>query len=114
MVNSNNMRALYIIVTAGFSEQVVEYIRSVGATGATIINARGVSALHKEIMGISIDREKEIILTLIDAETADKIVEAVNKNEAFKSEAHGICFTLPVIKAVGIGHGHSEVKESDK
>jgi len=102
------MKALYIIVTAGFAEQVVEYIRSVGATGATIINARGVSALHKEIMGISVDREKEIILTLTNAETADKIVKAVSQNEAFKSEAHGICFTLPVLKAVGISHGITE------
>jgi nitrogen regulatory protein PII len=102
MDNINNMKALYIIVNAGFAEQVVEYIRSVGATGATIINARGVSPMHKEIMGISIDREKEIILTLTEEETAEKIIEAVRQNGDFKSEAHGVCFTLPVVKAVGL------------
>jgi|BioPla2DNA2_1021312.scaffolds.fasta_scaffold04607_3 nitrogen regulatory protein PII len=101
MINGN-MKALYIIVSAGFSEQVVENIRSLGSTGATIINARGINSLHKGIMGISVDREKEIILTLTDDETADKIMEAVKKNGAFKSEANGICFTLPVSKVVGI------------
>ncbi|NLK88203.1 MAG: P-II family nitrogen regulator [Clostridiaceae bacterium] len=99
---SNNMKALYIVVNAGFAEQVVDFIRSKGSSGATIINARGISSLHKEIMGISIDREKEIILTLTDIETADKIMEDVKRNTAFKSEAHGVCFTLPVSKAVGI------------
>lgn len=112
--NMNNMKALYIVVSTGFAEQVVEYIRSVGATGATIINARGVSSMHKEIMGISIDREKEIIITLIDSETADKIMEAVKQNTAFKSEAHGVCFTLPVIKAVGISQRLAEYTEVKK
>ena len=107
MVKSN-MKALYIIVSAGFSEQVVENIRSLGSSGATIINARGISSLQKEIMGISIDRDKEIVLTLTDNETADKIMEAVKKNGAFKSEAHGICFTLPVSKIVGISQNITE------
>lgn len=113
MVN-NNLKALYIVVSAGFSERVVEYIRSVGATGATIINARGVSSMQKEIMGISVDREKEIVLTLTDNETAEKIMEAVKQNEAFKAEAHGVCFTLPVIKTIGIRQNPVESKETNK
>ena len=104
----SNMKALYIIVSAGFAEYVVEYVRSLGSTGATIINARGISSMQKNIMGISVDREKEIVLTITDDETADKIMEAVNKNKAFKTEAHGICFTLPVSKVVGISQHHTE------
>jgi hypothetical protein len=42
---------------------VVDFIRSQGATGATIINARGINAVQKDILGISIDIEKEIVLT---------------------------------------------------
>lgn len=101
MINTN-MKALYIVINAGFAEQVVEYIRTMGSTGATIINARGVSSMQKEIMGISIDREKEIVLTIIESEKADTIMEAVKQNTVFKTEGHGICFTLPVIKTVGI------------
>jgi len=76
-MESTNMKALYIVVNAGFAEQVVDYIRSQGSTGATIINARGVSALHKEIMGISVDTEKEVVLTVTESEIADKIMEAI-------------------------------------
>jgi len=101
-MESTNMKALYIVVNAGFAEQVVDYIRSQGSTGATIINARGVSALHKEIMGISVDTEKEVVLTVTESEIADKIMEAIKLNTAFRTEAQGICFTLPVSKAVGL------------
>ncbi|GAE88824.1 P-II family nitrogen regulator [Acetivibrio straminisolvens] len=101
-MDNTNMKALYIVVNAGFAEQVVEYIRSQGSTGATIINARGVSALQKEIMGISVDREKEVVLTITESEIADKIMEAIKLNTSFKTEAQGICFALPVSKVVGL------------
>lgn len=94
-------KALYIVVNAGFAESVVEFIRSHGSTGATIINARG-SALQKDILGISVDIEKEIVLTLVDGELADKILEAIRQNPTFKSEAHAISFALPVEKTVGL------------
>ncbi len=110
MINSN-MKALYIVVNAGFAEEVVELIRSKGASGATIINARGISSLHKEIMGISVDSEKEVILTVTSSETADKIMEAIKQSAEFKSEAHSICFTLPVTKTVGLSQ--SLVQASD-
>ncbi|HHV29514.1 P-II family nitrogen regulator [Acetivibrio mesophilus] len=106
-MDNGNMRALYIVVNAGFAEQVVDFIRSQGSSGATIINARGISSLQKEIMGISIDREKEVVLTLTDSEIADKIMEAIKLNAAFKSEAQGICFTLPVSKAIGLRNSSS-------
>ena len=37
----NDLKALYIIVNAGFASEVVDIARSLGSTGATIINARG-------------------------------------------------------------------------
>lgn len=107
-MNNCCMKALYIIVNAGFAEQVVELVRSTGASGATIINARGISSSHKEIMGISLDAEKEMILTITDGETADKIMAAVKKNIGFRSEAHGICFILPVTNAVGLSQNLAE------
>ncbi len=113
MTNSN-MKALYIIVNSGFAEQVVDFIRSNGASGATIINARGIHTIQKEIMGISIDKEKEVVLTLCNSETADKIMELTKQNTSFKTEAHGICFTLPVSKVVGVGSGLPEAVDTKR
>ena len=44
MEKANNMKALYIIVNAGFADEVMEIARGAGAKGATIINARGTGA----------------------------------------------------------------------
>ena len=90
------LKALYIIVNAGFSATVVDIARSLGATGATIINARGSVAKPKTIFGITIDTEKEIVLSVVEKESAVKIVEAIREKAGVGTAAHGLCFFLPV------------------
>ncbi len=90
------LKALYIIVNAGFSAEVVEIARSLGSTGATIINARGSVAKPKTILGITIDTEKEIVLTVVEKDIAVKITEAIKKKAGVGTSAHGLCFFLPV------------------
>lgn len=111
---NNNMKALYIVVNAGFAEEIVELVRAKGAAGATIINARGISSFHREIMGITTDAEKEIILTLTDNETAEKIMETIKQNFGFRSAAHGICFTLPIAKTVGLSQNIANSADINK
>ena len=48
------LKALYVIVNAGFSAEIVDIARANGATGATILNARGSVAKPKTILGITI------------------------------------------------------------
>ena len=90
------LKALYIIVNAGFSSQVVAIARSLGATGATIINARGSVAKPKTILGITIDTEKEIVLSVVEKDVALKISEAVKEQAGVGTNAHGLCFVMPV------------------
>ena len=90
------LKALYIIVNAGFSAEVVEIARSLGSTGATIINARGSVAKPKTILGITIDTEKEIVLSVVEKDIAVKIAEAIRDKAGVGTAAHGLCFFLPV------------------
>ena len=90
------LKALYIIVNAGFSSEAVKIARSLGATGATIINARGSVAKPKTILGITIDTEKEIVLSVVEKEVALKIAEEIKKQVGVGTSAHGLCFFLPV------------------
>ena len=92
----SELKALYIIVNAGFASEVVEIARSLGSTGATIINARGSVAKPKTILGITIDTEKEIILSVVKKDVAVKIAEAVREKAGVGTNAHGLCFFLPV------------------
>lgn len=90
------LKALYIIVNAGFSSEVVQIARSLGATGATIINARGSVAKPKTILGITIDTEKEIVLSVVKKDIAVKIVNEIKEKAGVGSKAHGLCFFMPV------------------
>ena len=90
------LKALYIIVNAGFSAEVVEIARSLGATGATIINARGSVAKPKTILGITKDTEKEIVLSVVTKDIAVKIAEAISEKAGVGTNAHGLCFFMPV------------------
>ena len=90
------LKALYIIVNAGFASEVVDIARSVGSTGATIINARGSVAKPKTIFGITIDTEKEIVLSVVEKDVAIEIMQQIKEKAGVGTPAHGLCFFLPV------------------
>ncbi len=90
------LKALYIIVNAGFSSEIVDIARALGAGGATILNARGSAAKPQTILGITIDTEKEIVLSIVEKETAAKIMQTVKEKAGIGTPAHGLCFSMPV------------------
>lgn len=96
------VRVVYIIVNAGHADEVTEIIRSAGAGGATIMNARGEGALHEVFMGITVDAEKEIILCVAPDKIADRVMSAVKEQAGIKTPAHGVCFSMPVDRVVGM------------
>ena len=96
MENNKNYKALFIIVNAGFAAEVIEISREAGAKGATILNARGGGKLHESFMGITIDTEREIILSLIDGDIVDKVMADIVAKAGRNHSANSICFTMPV------------------
>lgn len=102
MEHSGSAKALFIIVNAGFADEVMDVARAEGVVGATILNARGESARHQLFMGITVDSEKEMILCIVDSATAERAMEAIRQKAGVKTPAHGVCFVMPVEKLVGI------------
>lgn len=102
MENAGDMKALFMIVNAGFAEDVIEIARGAGVKGATILNARGEGAHHESIMGITVDIEKEMILSIADKDTAVKAMAAITEKAGIKTPAHSVCFMIPVDEMVGI------------
>ncbi len=107
-----NLKALYIIVNAGFADEVVKIAREQGSTGATIINARGSVAKPKTILGITIDTEKEIVLSVTTREIAEKIAVAIKEKAGVGTAAHGLCFFMPVEMST-LSMGATEAKEEE-
>lgn len=91
------------IVNRGHSDPVVEASREAGAKGGTIIYGRGTGKNETDtFMGVSIQPEKEIIMTLTNTENKNNIMEAICDKASLDTVGMGICFSLPVTKVRGI------------
>jgi len=101
-MDNSELKLLFMIANAGFADEIVEISREVGVTGATILNARGGGVPHKFILGVTVDPEKDLILCIVDEDTAKKAMAAVKEKAGITTPAHCICFTMPVDKTVGL------------
>ena len=97
-----NMKALHIIANVGYTDQIMDILRTAGATGSTIVHARGEGSHHHSFLGITLDFEREIIISVVNEETAERILADVAEKLGCNTEVHGICYMMPVEKAVGI------------
>ncbi|MDR3116197.1 MAG: hypothetical protein LBU25_11860 [Treponema sp.] len=91
------------IINQGYSDEFMTVAREAGATGGTVINARGLD--HQKTVkffGVSVQDEKEIILILTSRERKLPIMQAVSKAYGITTEAEGLVFSLPVDKVMGL------------
>ncbi len=100
-----NFDLIVTIVKKGCAERVVRASKEAGAEGGTIVFARG-TGIHeqKSILGIPIEPEKEMILTLVPEDSTDRILQAIITAGELKKPATGIAFVLDVKKVAGIVH----------
>jgi len=99
-----NKKALFIIVTAGFSEHAIEIAQSCGAGGATVITARGSGANFAKFLGINYEPEKEIIISVVSEEVGIKIIDAIKEKAGQGTPTSGICFMMPVDNSTALAN----------
>lgn len=93
------------IVNAGYSEQVMEAAKSVGAGGGTLIHARGTANKDAEqFFHISIQPEKDCVMMLVSADIKDDVLHAIYQKVGLDTPGQGIAFSMPISKAVGLPH----------
>ena len=93
---------IFAIINHGYSDEFMNTAREAGASGGTVINARGQA--HEgavKFFGISVQDEKEIILILTTHEKKAAIMKAVSESHGLNSKAHGIVFSVPVENVIG-------------
>lgn len=85
------------IVNAGFSQNVVEAARDAGASGGTVLRARGTANPEaEEFFNIHIQPEKEMVMMIVPKAIKDEVIRSVYQNAGLAAEAQGIVFSLPV------------------
>ena len=110
----NTRKLLLIVVNAGFAEEVIDITRRLGASGATILNARGEGSIHKTILGITVDSEKEMVVCVVDADIVAPIMDAIAAEAGIGTPAHGVCLVLPVENMTGTIATQAPLKETEQ
>lgn len=91
------------IVNKGFSDSVMDAAKIVGATGGTVLNARGTANNEAEkLFAITIQPEKEIVLILVPSKIKDDVLHALYKAVGLNTPGQGIAFAVPVDNVVGL------------
>ena len=102
---NNNYEMIFAIVNTGYTEEVMEAVKACGATGGTIINARGTANHEAEkFFGISISSEKEIVMIIVDKTIKNDVLKAIYEKVGLSSPGQGIAFSVPVDDAIGLGN----------
>lgn len=98
--------AIFCIVNDGYSDAVMESAKKLGATGGTVINARGTASKEAEtFFHITIEPEKEVVMILVPAAIKDDVLSALYKDVGLNTPGQGIAFSLPVDSVVGMEEG---------
>lgn len=103
----NEERTHELIVVAvqnGFAEEAMEAARNAGAAGGTLVHAATLNDKKAEqLIGVTLQKETEILLILAKKEGKAAIMNAVRDTVGLKTDAGGVLFSLPVDKLVGVG-----------
>jgi len=100
-----NASLIVSIVRKGWGSTVLEASVKAGARGGTVLFGRGAGINEREkIFGMSIEPEKEIVLTVAYSDRIDAILAEIVRSADLSSTGRGIAFVVPIDKVVGIAH----------
>ena len=99
-------------VKTTITDLVVDSAKGAGATGATIIPARGTGIKEaKTFFGLSLEAQTDIILFLVEEHLVEKILGSIRKAGQFQKPGTGIAFVVPVEQVIGLESQMEKFKE---
>lgn len=84
------------VITAGFTELVMDSAKAFGITGATILNAKSCGINYSSFLGMGLDSEREIILIACDSTKAKSLKSAITKAILKAQTPKGVSFIMPI------------------
>lgn len=96
-------KLIMTIVDKGRSAQVVDAAIKCGASGGTVIGARG-SGLHEtqKVFSMYIEPEKEVIMIVAKTDNVNTITESIKDQLGLDEQGKGIIFVLNINEAYGL------------
>lgn len=102
-MTENEYSMIMVIVNQGFSEEVMNAARPMGASGGTVFHSRRIGTQEAmKFWKISVQEEREVVLILAQKEDKLAIMQEIGKQCGMKSKAQGIIMSLPVDGIAGL------------
>jgi nitrogen regulatory protein P-II 1 len=104
-MNMLNPRLIVSIVRKGWGDTVLEASMNAGAHGGTVLFGRGIGRNEQQrVFGIKIEPEKEVVLTIVPAEIAERVLKAITTAAELSAPGHGLAFIVAVQQLAGVVH----------
>lgn len=96
-------KLIMTFVKPSITDHVVDAMKKAGATGATIIPARG-TGMHeaKSFFGLSIENQTDIIVFLVEEHVVENLMKVIKLAGKFHEPGTGIAFVLPIEHIAGL------------
>ena len=102
-MTDNDYSMIMAIVNQGFSEDVMNAARPMGASGGTVFHSRRVgNEQAMKFWKISVQEEREVVIILAKKEDKLAIMQEIGKKCGMHSQAQGIVMSLPVDNVMGL------------
>jgi nitrogen regulatory protein PII len=98
-----NFKLIISMVKTRQTERVVDAAKAAGATGATIIPARG-TGMHeaKTFFGLTLETQTDVLLFLLEEKLVEPVLSAIHEAGRFKEQGTGIALVLAVERTIGL------------
>ena len=94
---ATGVELIKVIVNKGYADDAMAAARKAGATGGTVINARGTAKPDDaEFFGVQLVPEKEILLTIVEKDKVEAVYEAICSLPCLAEKGSGIVCRIPV------------------
>ena len=96
-------KVILALVNDDYQDEVINAAKEAGATGVTILNARGEGIhKHKSFFGLSMEVQKDMLLFLVEDFKSNDIMDAIYKAGHLDKHGNGIAFSWMVDRAIGL------------
>ncbi len=100
---------IIVILNEGYSDHVMDLARAAGASGGTVLHAKGTGGRRAEkFFGVSLADEKDMIYIVARSEEKAAIMQAVSDGAGPGTRPGAICFSLPVSAIAGLREREAE------
>lgn len=93
---------ILVSVNAGYSENVIEAARTVGAKGGTVVHGRRIAGNAGPYLGIDGPEEQDFVMIVVPEEKKTAVMQAITASCGLNSPARGVILSVPVDEVMGL------------